>query len=176
MVLAGLDCSTGRGSQQLAHAGSLGRRMGWRALWEARVICGHLTAQIIIALITTTEAGSGTCIINSCPSCIFSPLPCLSFRWAAKCCRMSCTEAWSRWMVSFVHSFLRSFIHSTAATPVTSFHAPSMLYTRQFTSLPWWHHEMLIIPIILSPGTWIGSNPHHTLVEVQSLSRISESF
>ena len=89
--------------------------MRWRALWEAHVIRGHLTAQIITALITTTEAGSGACIMNSCPSLMFSPLPCLSFRWAAKCCRMSCTEASSRWMVSFMHSFLRSFIRSTSS-------------------------------------------------------------
>ena len=52
----------------MAHAGSLVRRMRWRALWEAHVIRGHLTAQIINALITTTEAGSGACIMNSCPS------------------------------------------------------------------------------------------------------------
>lgn len=57
MVAAGLDC-TGRGSQRLAHVGSLGSEDGMEStLWEARVIRGHLTAQTIIALITTTEAG-----------------------------------------------------------------------------------------------------------------------
>lgn len=136
MVLAGLDCSTGRGSQRLAHVGSLGRRMGWRALWEARVIRGHLTAQTIIALITTTEAGSGTCIINSCPSRIFSPLPCLSFRRAAKCCRMSCAEAGSRGMVSSGHSFPHPLTRSSSSHTWTCSHAPSVLYTRQLTSLP----------------------------------------